>query len=66
MMQNSVIFPPGAEYQTLAESKLQTQMATCRHDMGVTHSPWGAAVVMSVTHMAGHAGEVTEISPVAD
>lgn len=23
-----------------------TQMTTCRHDMGVTHAPWGAGVVM--------------------
>lgn len=39
-------FPPKAEYYTLVESKLHTQTTTRRHETGMIHTPWGAAVMV--------------------
>lgn len=42
-------FPPWAEYYALVEPKLHTQMTTRRHDIGMIHTPLGAAVMVHYT-----------------
>lgn len=37
-------------YYALVESKLHTRATTRRHDIGMIHIPWGAAVMVHYTH----------------